>query len=1322
MSSEEPSEKASLLFEECIEISDPEKQKDYLNDACRGKPELRAEVERLLRAHEESGCFLQGGIANNIDPDDSDAGIHDFKPGEIVGKYRLMGRIGEGSTSTVFLAEQEEPIHRWVALKIVKAGMDTRKVILRFGMERQALALMDHPGIAKLLDAGATPNGRPFFVMELVSGTGITYYCDENKLSLKERLILFNEVCSAVFHAHQRGIIHRDLKPDNILVSKVDGRTILKIVDFGIAKVLHTWGTDSGTQTGMMPFLGTPAYMSPEQVQLTSTALDTRTDIYSLGALLYEMLVGHPPFDSKYLLSAGLEEMCHIIRTEEPLAPSLRLSQLPETEQQQIAEARGTTPSDLHRKLSGDLDWIILKTLEKSRERRYSTTSTLIEDIKNYFNHLPVSAAKPSHAYRFKKLVKRKRKLVIATGIAACVLLVSTSLIFTMGVKAKISERKARESEILAMTAERESNKSMIAVHVASGLSAAENNRPDQALLWFANAARLADEKGLPHEVHAKRVAFWMAETSQPVGAFKLQGSLKVLEFNEDSQYLLAVGNNGAIEIWDTQVRERLPWTVNFDKAIMARFSPDGKYLAITRNKGEAHIVETASGNVIQTILETANPLLIQFSPDSRYVFFGNSNPQPVDVFPGALLTRLHRDDTADRAPGVMFAQASVFLGMSDNGWTELYSINDYTIGTGKPYGRFHHLQQTQPDTCSSRTDYQEDFLNAPKPTYPQLMDKGSRLLTRTGTYEVSLWDTTTGSLMGKIEKACCSCGISTHQQSGLVACGLQGGVVGIWDVLTGNQTQMLPSQGACLLDLDFGDNGTRLATVDVNGMARVWDIMEGKQTQPPMHHCTDVDSVAYSSDGQFISTAQADGLVRVWTTMKNDMPEIRPDGAVPTMVHMSEDGSMFVLTRDPAWAGSAESCIRFSTIFSTKTGRPLGTTNEFQGCVESAAFSSDSSVLALGVTDCEDPSKGSLEFHDLRDVDNRIAGIVLPSAPQAIAFHPSDPKVAVVCHGGELLIAKVGMRRIEKWADADVAIKSPSNAQVAYTTDGRTLVSLGPDGKIHVRDATTGSLLYPPIGTDPKDFWSFSLSSGGYFMATTTVDGKVTVWDLHQGYPIVEELQHPSWVYKCRFSPDNRILVTTSHDGYVRLWDWQNRELLADPMLHPGDVYDANFTPDGEWLLTACRDGNLRIFDPVSGHILSAPIKVGQQAFNIAVSPNGNRAVLGSLNNEVSVISLELLRKPIPFDVNELCLWGEVVSSSAIQNGTIRDLSSTEWLQRFETLIALHPELPGYSEAYSRNNFKIETMPIFTGNLLTSRIPNSDNRDRDSESLPRGD
>jgi serine/threonine protein kinase/Flp pilus assembly protein TadD len=380
-------------------------------------------------------CLLKAGLPDGKTVKDSGPGgtialdlTLTEKPGEKIGHYKLLQQIGEGGCGVVYMAEQQEPVKRRVALKVIKLGMDTKEVVGRFEAERQALALMDHPNIAKVFDAGATENGRAFFVMELVKGIPITRYCDENKLDTKQRLDLFIQVCQAIQHAHQKGIIHRDIKPSNILVADHDGVGVPKIIDFGIAKA--TAGqtlTDKTVFTAFEQFIGTPAYMSPEQAKLSGLDIDTRSDIYSLGVLLYELLTGRTPFDAKRLFEAGFDEIRRIIREEEPPRPSTKLSTLDAAEQTAVAVCRHSEPPKLLGLIRGDLDWIVMKTLEKDRNRRYETANGLARDIQRYLNNEPVAARPPSNLYRFQKVVRRNK---LAFGAVAAV---AMSLVLGLG-------------------------------------------------------------------------------------------------------------------------------------------------------------------------------------------------------------------------------------------------------------------------------------------------------------------------------------------------------------------------------------------------------------------------------------------------------------------------------------------------------------------------------------------------------------------------------------------------------------------------------------------------------------------------------------------------------------------------------------------------------------------------------------------------------------------------------------------------------------------------------------------------------------------------
>jgi eukaryotic-like serine/threonine-protein kinase len=420
---------------------------EYLRQACAGDDELRRRVEALLDAYEQAGGFLDEPTGNAGRPTVVLSVPLTEKPGERIGRYKLLQQIGEGGCGVVYMAEQEEPVRRRVALKVIKLGMDTKHVIARFEAERQALAMMDHPNIAHVLDAGATGNGRPYFVMELVRGIKITDYCDQNRLSTTERLSLFMHVCNAIQHAHQKGIIHRDIKPSNILVTLHDGVPVPKVIDFGIAKATQGRLTDQTLFTAFEQFMGTPAYMSPEQAEMSGLDVDTRSDIYALGVLLYELLTGRTPFDPKELLQSGLEELRRTIREKEPARPSTRLSTMLDVDLTAVAQRRHVEAPKLIHALRGDLDWIVMKALEKDRTRRYETANGLAADIQRHLTNDPVAARPPSALYRFQKLVRRNKTVFAAlgTGIAALVVGLVLSLDLLAQEKSALGHEKAAE-------------------------------------------------------------------------------------------------------------------------------------------------------------------------------------------------------------------------------------------------------------------------------------------------------------------------------------------------------------------------------------------------------------------------------------------------------------------------------------------------------------------------------------------------------------------------------------------------------------------------------------------------------------------------------------------------------------------------------------------------------------------------------------------------------------------------------------------------------------------------------------------------------------
>jgi len=543
-----------ILFDLAVQKPSAAERATFLSNACRDNPSLRAALDELLDVHFGAAGFLSKKAPCDPLSVTSPLSALSEAPAQMLGRYKLLERIGEGGFGEVWMAEQREPVKRRVALKIIKLGMDSRQIVARFEAERQALAMMDHANIARIFDADVSEAGRPYFVMELVRGTKITDYCDQNQLPTRDRLALFIRVCQAIQHAHQKGIIHRDIKPSNILVTVNDGVPVPKVIDFGIAKATQGELTDKTVFTQFQQFIGTPAYISPEQAEMSSLDIDTRADIYSLGVLLYELLVGQTPFDAREMMQGGLDELRRIIREKEPLRPSTKLNTLPGDARTTAGKRRQTDAGKLVHQLQGDLDWIVLKCLEKDRARRYETANGLAMDIQRHLANEPIVARPPSTAYKIQKAWQRNKLVFTAAVAVALVLVVGISVSTWQAVEAtrarqaekeqRIAAQKAQAAALLKQKEAEEAWKNAEAARV----SEATHRRLAESLLTESSATHVSDAwigmklavlqlwfgKDAEYATTCRRMLTWASETTDASTADRV-AKLVCLRQNADA-------------------------------------------------------------------------------------------------------------------------------------------------------------------------------------------------------------------------------------------------------------------------------------------------------------------------------------------------------------------------------------------------------------------------------------------------------------------------------------------------------------------------------------------------------------------------------------------------------------------------------------------------------------------------------------------------------------------------------------------------------------------------------------------------------------------
>jgi WD40 repeat protein/serine/threonine protein kinase len=944
------------LFAAALECGSDVERATYLDRACADDLAVRERLEALLRAHGGAGRFLE---ATSDNAPTADARPPGPVAGTVLGgRYKLLEVIGEGGMGEVWLTQQQEPVKRSVALKLIKAGMDSQQVLARFEAERQALALMDHPNIAKVLDAGATPEGRPFFVMELVKGTPITRYCDDHHLTPRQRLELFVSVCQAVQHAHQKGVIHRDLKPSNVLVAPYDGRPVPKVIDFGVAKAAGQPLTDKTLLTGLGAVVGTPEYMSPEQAELNNQDIDTRSDVYSLGVLMYELLVGSPPFSRKELEKAGMLEMLRVIREQEPSKPSTKLSTadgLPT-----LAANRGTEPAKLTKLVRGELDWIVMKALEKDRNRRYETANGFATDVQRYLADEPVQACPPSVGYRLRKFARRNRRAVATASAMALTVVVG---VVGLAASTLLIAREQRTTE-KALQAERRAKDDLVQTLYYQWVGSAVHERAKDR---HAHAEELLDQcppdlrgwewhylkrlpfaglSNLPHGDIVNSVAWssdgrllasgsrkgwvkvWDARTGALLRHLHAQkGFVRGLAFSPDGRFVATGGEDDRVNLWDVGTGGLLRdfrTGAGTTLLLALEFSPDGRHLAAADHDRNVRLWDVANGSEVRLPDDLLVTWGLAFTPDGRQIVTVNTEGVVMVWDVGARRTAAtFRAGTRASGYRVAFSRDRRLLaiGCEDGTITviktdpleEVRTLEAHTaeisgLAFGDGDGR---LASTGDDLIVKIWDLRTgqealalDILTRRANSLAFSPD-GHRLAVGAAEGAVQILDGTPLAGPGDAGQAHtleghgdAVVGLAYSPDCGSIVSASRDGTAKVWDARTAREVLTFHGHRAALTGVAWQPRGGRVVSASWDGTARVWDPATGVEVLPPLNgRAGSVHGLSFDRDGGVLATAHHDGSVRVWDVVTGRQRVcISPAHGHPVLgVTFSPDGGRLV-------------------------------------------------------------------------------------------------------------------------------------------------------------------------------------------------------------------------------------------------------------------------------------------------------------------------------------------------------------------------------------------------------------------------------------------